>query len=75
MLLMMSTAEKLKGQIPYPCCPREKIMAYESSHGRTSSKCPKCGKFAIFDYDEMKSYPTVAAKGAAHRFQINNRID
>ena len=24
----MSTAEKLKGQISFPCCPKEKAMAY-----------------------------------------------
>ena len=27
-------------------------MAYESSHGRASCKCPRCGKFAIFDSPE-----------------------
>ena len=66
----MNCAEKIKGQIPYPCCPKEKAMAYESSHGPASYKCPHCGKFAIFDFDEMKAYPTQAARGASHRFRI-----
>lgn len=66
----MNTAEKIKGQIPYPCCPKEKAMAFDSSHGRASYKCPRCGKFAIFDFDEMEAYPAQAARGAAHRFRI-----
>lgn len=71
----MSTAEKLKGQIPFPCCPKEKAMAYESSHGRASYKCPRCGKFATFDFDKMVAYPSGAAKGASHNFKLKNRID
>lgn len=66
----MNTAEKIKGQIPYPCCPKEKAMAFDSSHGRASYKCPRCGKFAIFDFDEMEAYPAQAARGAAHQFRI-----
>lgn len=71
----MSTAEKLKGQISFPCCPKEKAMAYESSHGRASYKCPRCGKFATFDFDKMVAYPSGAAKGASHNFRLKNRID
>lgn len=66
----MNTAEKIKGQIPYPCCPKEKAMAFDSSHGRASYKCPRCGKFAIFDFDEMKAYPAQPARGASHRLRI-----
>ena len=66
----MNTAEKIKGQIPYPCCPKEKAMAFDSSHGRASYKCPRCGKSAIFDFDEMKAYPAQPARGASHRFRI-----
>lgn len=73
---MTSTAERLKGQIPYPCCPKEKAMAYESSHGRASYKCPNCGKFAIFDFDEMVAYTCKPARGAAHIFRtIPTSID
>lgn len=63
-----SSAEKIKGMIPYPCCPSEKAMVYEGSTGRSSYKCPRCHKFAIFDYDKMKSYPAPAARGAVNRF-------
>lgn len=50
-------------------------MAYESSHGRVSLKCPRCGRFAIFDFDEMIAHLAVAAKGASHKFKSENRID
>ena len=73
---LTSTAEKIKGQIPYPCCPKEKAMAYESSHGRASYKCPNCGKFAVFDFDEMTAYPSTAIRGATHSFNsIKTSID
>lgn len=65
-----SSAEKLKGYISYPCCEKEKIMVWESCHGKVSSKCPRCGKFAIFDFDKMVSYPGHAAKGVVHKFKI-----
>lgn len=66
---LINTAEKLKGQIPYPCCPKEKAMAFESSHGRASYKCPRCSKFAIFDFDKMIAYPAEPARGASHKFK------
>ena len=50
-------------------------MAYESSHGRVSLKCPRCGRFAIFDFDEMIAHLAGAAKGASHKFKSENRID
>lgn len=71
----MDTAEKLKGLISFPCCPKEKAMAYESSHGRISLKCPKCGRFVIFDLDKMTAYMSRAIKGASHKFKSENRID
>ena len=71
----MNTVEKLKGQISFPCCSKEKVMAYESSHGRVSLKCPRCGRFAIFDFDKMMAYLSKAAKGASHKFKSENRID
>lgn len=71
----MNTAEELKGQIPFPCCPKEKAMAYESSHGRVSLKCPRCGRFAIFDFDKMTAHLSGAAKGASHKFKSDKCID
>lgn len=66
-----SCAEALKGMIPFPCCPGEKVMAYQSSRGKSSNKCPRCGKFAIFDFDKMTAYRSSAYQGASHRFRIS----
>lgn len=38
-------------------------MVYMSGKGRVSDKCPRCGKFALFDLDEMEASPTGALKG------------
>lgn len=62
-------AYKLKGMISFPCCSKEKIMAYEGSSGKSSIKCPKCGRYAIFDYDKMESVPGETLRGAAHRLR------
>lgn len=72
---MVSTStEKLKGMIPFPCCKTEKVMAFESSSGRTSNKCPRCGKFAVFDFDRMTAYYAPALRGAAHKFIVNKPV-
>ena len=65
-----TSAEKMKGMIPFPCCRGEKVIAYESSSGRSSNKCPRCGKFALFDYDAMMAVPSIAARGAVHKLKI-----
>ncbi len=72
---MTTTAEKLRGQILFPCCPKQKTMAFVSSHGRASIKCPNCGKFATFDFDRMVAYPSPAARGASNQFKNQARID
>lgn len=65
-------AEKIKGMIAYPCCPKNKVMVYTSARGRVSVKCPKCGKFIIFDYDNMTAEIGEVARGATHRFMKVN---
>lgn len=69
--MVESIAEELKGMIPYPCCPKEKIMPYVSAKGIISNKCPRCGKFALFNLDTMKSWQAEPQRGAAHKF--NNK--
>ncbi len=69
-LMVDASAEKMKGMIPFPCCRGEKVIAYESSSGRSSNKCPRCGKFALFDYDAMMAVPSSAARGAAHKLKL-----
>lgn len=68
--MVESAAEELKGMISYPCCPKEKIMPYISARGVISNKCPKCGKFAMFDLDLMTSWQAKPVRGAAHKFNI-----
>lgn len=44
-------------------------MVYADAHGRVSNKCPKCGRFAVFDYDEMCAEPGKPCRGAADQFK------
>ncbi len=55
---------QFRGVIVYPCCQREKVLVYEDTHGGTSNKCPRCGSFAEFNYDNMTARPVQAARGA-----------
>lgn len=70
-LLLSSSnlAYKIKGMIAFPCCNKEKIMVYEDSTGHSSNKCPRCGKYALFDFDKMEATEGEALRGAAHRFR------
>ena len=60
--------KEIKGVIPFPCCKKEKIIVYVGTEGKSSNKCPKCGKYAVFDFDKMVSRPTDAARGVSHQF-------
>jgi hypothetical protein len=63
-------AYKVKGMIKFPCCKKEKIIVYEGAEGRSSNKCPRCGKYALFDFDKMTSEPAEVARGVSHKFKI-----
>lgn len=60
----------VKGMIPYPCCPKEKVIVYLDAHGQVSNKCPRCGKFARFDYDRMTATEVSACRGASRIYKI-----
>ena len=62
-------ARQARGMIPFPCCPSGNVMVYADSHGRSSIKCPKCGRFAVFDYDEMSAEPCGPCRGAAEQYK------
>ena len=53
--------------IPFPCCPREKVMVFAGAHGRTSIKCPNCGRYATFDYDAQTAELSGACRGASRK--------
>ena len=63
--------DELKGLIPFPCCPQEKVFVYESSRGRASSRCPRCRKFVLFDYGSMTARIVRPIRGAMSQ-QIHN---
>ena len=59
----------VKGMISYPCCPKETVMVYRDAHGQASNKCPRCGKFARFDYDRMTATAVKALRGASRMYK------
>lgn len=62
--------DDLRGFISFPCGCRgnAKVLVYNNTHGRVSSPCPICGKFAIFNYDTMAAEPAPMVKGAIKNF-------
>lgn len=61
--------DQIKGVILFPCCPKEKIIVYAGSSGRTSNKCPQCKKMAEFDLDQMKADAASPMRGVVHKFK------
>ena len=59
----------VKGMISYPCCPKETVIVFLNAHGQVSIKCPKCGKFARFDYDRMAATAFRAYRGASQMYK------
>ena len=59
----------VRGMISYPCCPGETVMVYQNAHGQVSNKCPRCGKFARFDYDRMTATAVRACRGASQLYK------
>ncbi len=54
---MTQESEAVPRTIPFPCCPKEKVVVYEEVRGRVSIRCPRCDKFAEFDFTRMVSRP------------------
>lgn len=61
--------DRVKGMIPFPCCPRENVIVFMNTHGPASIKCPRCGRFAIFDYDRMTATAMRAFRGASRMYK------
>lgn len=40
-----------------------------SAHGRATHKCPTCGKYIEFDYDEGTAVIVNACRGALNKFR------
>ena len=62
----------VQGVINFPCHSKEKVLVYEGTTGCCSVKCPSCDNFALFDFNNMKSEPIKAARGAIHNIKNQN---
>lgn len=65
----------IRGMIPYPCCPKENMLVFADARGHASGRCPRCGKFARFDYDRMTARAMKPSRGASERFRTVRRTD
>lgn len=43
----------LEEEVSYFGLPFELTLTYHGTHGKSSMKCPVCGKFSLFDFDTM----------------------
>ena len=57
----------LKGKIQYACGCKAQVLVYHGTHGKSSMKCPVCGKFSLFDFDAMAATRVKALGMALHR--------
>ena len=64
------SAIPIKGYIEYPCGCKTKLFVYEGTVGRTSDRCPKCQKFAVFDFERMTAFPCRAAQGMTQKLKL-----
>lgn len=60
-----------KGFIKCPFC-QDKAMVRKNAHGQASHRC-KCGKYLLFDYDNMTAKPAAPIRGAT-KFFTDKRI-
>lgn len=63
-----TSAVKLKGMIPYPCCPQKKAAVEMGASGCATHQCPNCGKFVEFNYDLMQARRVNAYRGAVNKY-------
>ena len=65
----MPNENQPKGMIEYPCCKKEKVLVYDDCRGHVSNKCPRCGKYAVFDFCAMTAEPQSPVRGATSKYQ------
>lgn len=61
--------DRIKGRVPYPCCPHRSAIVSEDAHGKISVPCPSCGRFVLIDQDRMTATVTKPCKGASAKFR------
>ena len=66
----MTNENQPKGMIAYPCCKKEKVLVYNDCRGHVSNKCPRCGKYAVFDFCTMTAVQQNPVRGATSKYQM-----
>ena len=61
--------DKIKGRIPFPCCPNKSAIVSKETHGGFSVPCPNCRRFVLFNPDEMTAKVIKACRGASDHFK------
>ena len=69
---MDKSNNNVQGVIHFPCHSKEKVLVVKGARGGCSVKCPYCDSFALFDFNNMKSKPIKAARGAIHNIKNQN---
>ena len=61
-MVLGTSAEKVTGYIPFPCCKKQKKVLFGHPTGQVSDACPRCKKIAMFDLDSRKSWNIEAVR-------------
>lgn len=67
--------DELKGFIDFPCGCKARILVYKGTTGRSSSKCPICGRIGLFHFDSMTSERAQPARNAANKLKKGFHTD
>ncbi len=58
---------RIRGFIPYPCCPQQRKLVRDDAHGHVTDVCPRCHKYVEFDLDAMNAKKVKPCRGAMER--------
>ena len=64
--------ENLRGYIQFPCGCKAKILVCEGTTGKTSTQCPICGKFSVFDFKTMTAERVKPARRVIQQLNLRN---
>jgi hypothetical protein len=64
-------AHRIKGYIECPHGCGEKDFVYEGSSGFVSHKCSRCGRYAMYDLDNMSAEKSKPQRGALKLLKDN----
>ena len=61
------TESRIRGFIPYPCCPQQKELVRDDAHGHVTHRCAQCMKYVEFDLDAMNAKVVKPCRGGTKR--------